>query len=467
MLTVHGGGEVSGGSYRRPMTIIGMLYFVTGAISWLNGPLTVFVKLAFRLDDAQALLVTVVFYVPYFVFALPYASVLRRIGMKRGMAAGLGVMSIGALLFSQFVGLHSYPGVLSSLLVVGTGLSLMQTAYNPYISVLGPIDSAARRVAAMGICNKTAGILAPYAFAALVMGGVGEFVKRVKAAPTPAAAQALLNDFAARLHWPYLMLSVVLVVMAVFVARSSLPDIKPSTANATMRNGETGGSIFAFPHLWLGVLCIFTYIGAEVLAGDAIGLYGQNLNLPLDETRHFTSYTLFAMLVGYLVGLSVVPRVVSQQRYLVISALLAVLLSVGAYASQGYAAIAFIAALGFAHAMMWPAIFPLAIRGLGRFTETGSALLIMGIVGGAVMPQLFAHLKRLYDFQLVYMVLTVSCYLYIMYYGLRGHAVGTPLSSITASSLSQPEAAGNSRALRPGWLARHGMASHRRRGNRP
>jgi FHS family L-fucose permease-like MFS transporter len=439
MLTVEPVVEATGGSYRRPMMIIGILYFVTGALSWLNGPLTVFVKLAFRLDDAQALLVTVVFYVPYFVFALPYASVLKRIGMKRGMAVGLGVMSIGALLFSQFVGLHSYSGVLGSLLVIGTGLSLMQTAYNPYISVLGPIDSAARRVAAMGICNKTAGILAPFAFGALLMGGVGEFVKRVKLAPTPADAQMLLDEFAARLHWPYLALSAILFVMALGVARSSLPDIKPSSANAGSRQGDAAKSIFAFPHLWLGVVCIFMYIGAEVLAGDAIGLYGQSLNLPLDETKHFTSFTMFAMLIGYLVGLSLVPRVISQQRYLVISALLAVVLSVAAYASHGYAAIACIAALGFAHAMMWPAIFPLAIKGLGRFTETGSALLIMGIVGGAVMPQLFAHLKRVFDFQLVYMALTVSCYLYIMYYGLRGYAVGTRASKKIAPSLSRHE----------------------------
>jgi FHS family L-fucose permease-like MFS transporter len=440
MSTIQPVAEAPHGSYRRPMMTIGMLYFMTGALSWLNGPLTVFVKLAFRLDDAQALLVTVVFYVPYFVFALPYALVLKRIGMKRGMAVGLGVMSVGALSFSQFVILHSYHGVLGSLLVIGTGLSLMQTAYNPYISVLGPIDSAARRVAAMGICNKTAGILAPFAFGALLMGGVGEFVKRVKTAPTPADAQVLLNDFAARLHWPYLTLSAILIVMAVCVARSSLPDIKPSAVNADARNSDLAKSVFAFPHLWLGILCIFTYIGAEVLAGDAIGLYGQSLNLPLDETKHFTSYTMFAMLVGYLVGLSLVPRVVSQQRYLVISAFLAVLLSVGAYASHGYGSIAFIAALGFAHAMMWPAIFPLAIKGLGRFTETGSALLIMGIVGGAVMPQLFAHLKRQYDFQLVYMVLTISCYLYIAYYGLRGHAIGNCGSNITAPSLSQHEA---------------------------
>lgn len=301
----------------------------------------------------------------------------------------------------------------------------MQTAYNLYISILGPMDSAARRVAAMGICNKAGGVLAPYAFGALVMGELGEFVKRVEGAPTPTVAQALLHEFASRLYWPYLTLAAILVVMAVCVARSSLPDIMPSSANAAMRSADPARSIFSFPHLWLGVVCIFTYVGAEVLAGGVIGLYGQSLNLPIDEAKHFTSYTIFAMLVGYLVGRSLVPRFVSQQRYLVISALLAVWLSVASYASHGYWAIACIVALGFAHAMMWPAVFPLAIKGLGRFTEAGAAFLIMGIVGGAVMPQLFAHLKKIYDFQLVYMVITVCCYAYIVYYGLHGHTVGT------------------------------------------
>ncbi|MFK4550500.1 FHS family L-fucose permease-like MFS transporter [Caballeronia udeis] len=436
MLTIQPVVDAPRGSYRRPMMIIGLLYFTTGALSWLNGPLTVFVKLAFRLDDVGALLVTVVFYVPYFIFALPYALLIKRIGMKRGMAAGLGVMSIGALMFGQFVGAHSYPGVLGSLLAIGTRLSLMQSAYNPYISILGPIDIAARRVACMGICNKTGGILAPYAFGALVMGEVGEFVKRVKGAPTPAVAQALLDAFAARLRWPYLALAALLVVMAVCVARSSLPDIKPSSANAATRSADPARSISSFPHLWLGVACIFMYVGAEVLAGDVIGLYGQSLNLPLDETKHFTSYTIFAMLVGYLVGLSLVPRVISQQRYLVISALLALLLSIAGYASHGYTAIACIATLGFAHAMMWPAIFPLAIKGLGRFTETGAAFLIMGIVGGAVMPKLFAHLKKIYNFQMVYMMITVCCYAYIVYYGLRGHAAGTRASTVKVPFLS-------------------------------
>ncbi|MDN4481870.1 glucose/galactose MFS transporter, partial [Demequina muriae] len=182
--------------------------------------------------------------------------------------------------------------------------------------------------------------------------------------------------------------------------------------------------IFGHPHLWLGVLCLFLYVGVEVMAGDAIGIYGQGFGLPLDATKHFTSYTMLAMLAGYLAGLVLIPRLVSQQRYLAISATMGVLFSLGAYVTQGYVSVGCVAALGFANAMMWPAIFPLAIRGLGRHTEVGSALLIMGIAGGAIVPQLFAHLKQHANFQLVFTGLMVPCYLYILFYGLRGYRVG-------------------------------------------
>jgi len=176
--------------------------------------------------------------------------------------------------------------------------------------------------------------------------------------------------------------------------------------------------------VWLGALCIFVYVGVEVMAGDAIGVYGRSFGLPLDQTKFFTSLTLGGMLVGYVIGLLTIPRFISQERYLAWSAALGVLLAVGAFLTQGFVSVLFVAALGFANAMMWPAIFPLAIQGLGRFTERGSALLIMGIAGGAVIPQLFVHLKQTHDFQLVFLLLMVPCYLYILYFALRGHSVG-------------------------------------------
>jgi FHS family L-fucose permease-like MFS transporter len=219
-------------------------------------------------------------------------------------------------------------------------------------------------------------------------------------------------------------MAVLLVLLAVWVVRSSLPEIKPAGANSEREIGHARGGVFSFPHLWLGVLCLFVYVGVEVMAGDAIGTYGQGLGLPLEATKHFTSYTLFAMLAGYLAGLVLIPRVISQQSYLAASAVLGVIFVLGASLTAGYTSVAFVAALGFANAMMWPAIFPLAIKGLGAATERGSALLIMGIAGGGVIPPLFGYLKQHHDFQQVFALLMIPCYLYILYFGLAGHRVG-------------------------------------------
>ena len=406
-----------------PMMIIGVLFFIFGFVTWLNGPLITFVKLAFQVQDAYAFLVPFAFYISYFVFSLPASMVLRRTGMKKGMALGLFVMAIGAMMFGQFATMRVFFGALTGLFVIGAGLSLLQTASNPYISILGPIDSAAQRIAFMGICNKFAGILAPLLIGALVLHGIGDLDQQVKAAD-PAARTMLLDTFAAKIHLPYMIMAGALVLLAVWVVRSSLPEIKPAGANDERAIGHSGRSIFSFPHLWLGVLCLFLYVGVEVMAGDAIGTYGQGFGLPLDQTKFFTAFTLGAMLLGYVVGLLVIPRLVSQQRYLAVSAMLGVLFTLGAYITHGYASVMFVAALGFANAMMWPAIFPLAIKGLGRHTEAASALLIMGIVGGALIPQVFVHLKEHIDFQLAFALLMLPCYLYILYYGMRGHRIG-------------------------------------------
>jgi glucose/galactose transporter len=405
-----------------PMLVIGLLFFIFGFVTWLNGPLIQFVELAFELDTVNAFLVLMVFYLSYFFLALPAAALLRRTGMKRGMSLGLLVMAAGALAFGEFALRRWYPGALAGLFVIGGGLALLQTAANPYISILGPIESAARRIAFMGICNKVAGILAPLVLGALVMHGLGDLRAQADAAD-PAARGALLDAFAARIHVPYLAMALVLGALGLWIARSPLPEVRAGEANPG-RAGDGARGLLAFPHLWLGVACLFVYVGVEVMAGDAIGTYGRGFGLPPDETKFFTSITLSAMLLGYAAGLVAIPRWISQARYLALSAVLGVLLVLGAWLTRGYVSVGFVAALGFANAMMWPAIFPLAIAGLGRLTETGSALLVMGIAGGAVIPQCFAILRERHDFQLVFAVLMLPCYLYILYYALRGHRAG-------------------------------------------
>ncbi len=412
------------------IAIVGVLFFVIGFFTWVNGPLITFVRLAFDLDEVNAFLVLMVFYLSYFFFALPASWILKRTGMKKGLALSLVVMAAGAAMFGQFSTQRWYPGALTGLFVIGSSLALLQTAVNPYISILGPHESAARRIALMGICNKIAGILAPLLIGTLVLHGIGDLSAQVADAD-PATKAVLLDRFAAKIHAPYLTMAGIVLVLAIGVLFSPLPELKPSEVNAgagASGAGKAGErtSIFRFPHLWLGVLCLFVYVGVEVMAGDAIGTYGHGFDLPLDQTKMFTSLTLGAMLVGYVVGLLLIPKVVSQSRYLTFSAVLGVVFCLGAWATHGYVSVAFVALLGFANAMMWPAIFPLAIRGLGRFTETGSALLVMGIAGGAVIPPLFALLKQHFDFQWVFAALMVPCYLYILFYSVIGHRAGLP-----------------------------------------
>ena len=406
----------------RSIAIAGALFFIIGFCTWLNGPLITFVRLAFGLDDVNSFLVVTVFYVSYFVLALPASWILKLTGLKNGLALALAVMAVGAAAFGEFATRRVYPGALAGLFTIGGGLALLQTAINPYVSILGPIDGAARRIALMGICNKAAGIAAPLVLGALVLGGIGDLATALEGS-SGAARDAMLNSFAAKIHAPYLAMAVILLVAALGILRSPLPNLQVSEANPDAE-GDAQRSIFSFPHLWLGVLCLFVYVGVEVMAGDAIGAYGRAFGLPLDQTKFFTAFTLAAMLAGYVSGLIFTPKPLSQQTYLQGSALLGVVLVAGAFLTKGYVSVGFVAALGFANAMMWPAIFPLAIKGLGRATETGSALLVMGIVGGAIIPQAFAILKQTHDFQVVFAALMAPAYLYIFFYAWRGYRAG-------------------------------------------
>ncbi len=430
-----------GRQYVTSIVIIGVLFFVFGFVTWINGPLITFVKLAFDLDtDARAFLVTTAFYLSYFFLALPSSWVLERTGMKKGMALGLLVMAVGSFLFGTYATQRSYPLALLGLFVIGSGLALLQTASNPYISIIGPIESAARRISIMGICNKAAGILSPIVLGAFVLHGIGELEAVVSTAGSPAERDAILSEFAAKVYVPYLLMAGILVLLAIWIIKSPLPEIRAAEANpsvSTQGDGERSG-LFQYPHLWLGALCIFVYVGVEVLAGDAIGTYGKGFGIPTDETKYFTALTLSGMLLGYVIGVIAIPRLISQEQGLGISAVLGILFGVAAYFTEGYVSVGFVAALGLANALMWPAIFPLAIRHLGRFTEKGSAILIMGIAGGAILPNLFATLKDHYDFQAVFLAIAAPCYLYILYYALKGHRAGQQrVSSKSGSALQR------------------------------
>ena len=408
--------------------IIGFLFFIFGFITWLNGSLIQFLKLVCQLEnDVQAFFVTTAFYMAYFFLAMPSSVILKRTGFKKGMALGLAVMAIGSVIFIPAAKERSFALFLTGLFIQGTGLALLQTASNPYISIIGPIESAAKRISIMGICNKVAGIISPLILSAVLLSNATELEKKIDATKVTADKELLLNELAGRVINPYIILAVLLAILAFCLLKSPLPEpAADKEETSTLPNLTTNKkSIWDFPHLLLGALCIFLYVGVEVMAGDAIGIYGKTMGMPLDVTKKFTSYTLAAMLVGYVIGIFTIPKIISQQTALKFSALLGIVFSIAVFITSGYTAILFIALLGLANALMWPAIWPLAIDKLGQFTKTGSALLVMGIAGGALVPLLYALLKKETGLNLpnhlAFFICVLPCYLYILYYSIKGY----------------------------------------------
>lgn len=413
---------------RKAIIIIGILFFVFGFVTWLNGTLIPFLKLACQLEnDVQAFFVTFAFYMAYFFLAIPSSAILKKTGFKNGMALGLLVMAVGSVIFVPAANARSFGLFLTGLFVQGMGLALLQTASNPYISIIGPIESAAKRISIMGICNKIAGMLSPIILGALVLKNAGMMEEQVSKATDIVAKNILLDELAVRVITPYIIMAGVLVLLAIMIQRSSLPEIDIDKEEITPDNTAISkSSVFQFPHLLLGVLCLFLYVGVEVLAGDAIGVYGRELGMPLDETKYFTTFTLCSMLAGYVIGIATIPKYISQQNALAVSALLGIVFSVAVFVSTGYMAITFIALLGLSNALMWPAIFPLAIAGLGRFTKTGSALLVMSIAGGALLPLLYTTLKdnSIASNHTSFLLCTLPSYAYILFYAIKGYAAG-------------------------------------------
>ena len=402
-----------------PMLIIGVLFFIFGFITWLNGTLIQYLKIACELNTYQSLLVAFAFYISYFVMALPSSWILKRTGFKKGMSLGLVVMACGAILFIPAAHSRTYELFLTGLFIIGTGLSILQTASNPYITIVGPIESAAKRISIMGICNKVAGVLAPLILGAIVLSDADSLVANLKIMN---ASEKLvqLNELASRVIFPYAIMAGILVVLAILVLYSPLPEIEMEQEfNEDFDSGKT--TIIQYPNLVLGVISLFLYVGVEVMAGDTIGIYGKSLGIPLSETKNFTAFTLVAMIVGYIIGIATMPRLISQSKALMVSATTGILFTVLAILTHGYVSVLFIALLGLSNALMWPAIWPLAIHGLGKFTKTGSALLVMSIAGGATLPLLYGRLADI-EFignQQAYWIM-VPCYVFILFYSLKG-----------------------------------------------
>lgn len=397
-------------SYLGPLFIIGILFFVMGFVTWVNGTLITFFKKAFSLDNTSSYLVTFAFFISYTVMAIPCSMVLKKTGFKNGMSLALGVMAVGTLIFIPAAEMASYPLFLVGLFTIGIGLTVLQTASNPYATILGPRESAAQRISIMGIANKSAGIFSQIIFGKLLLAGA-----------STGDPKSELDKVA----MPYLVLTAVLVVLALVIRMSKgLVEVSEEEDDAPLAGQPVVAqktSVLQFPNLVLGVLALFCYVGAEVIAGDTIISYGISLGFPEEEARLFGTYTLYGMMTGYLLGIVLIPKYVSQQAYLKFSAILGLIVTVVAINSAGFTSVICIAILGFANAVIWPALWPLALSGLGKFTKIASALLVMGISGGAVLPLVYGSIAdSIGSTQKAYWIL-VPLYIYMLYFGFAGH----------------------------------------------
>jgi len=414
-------------SYLIPIIIIGVLFFILGFITWLNGMLIPYLKTACELTNFQALFVTFAFYISYTVMALPGSWVMKKVGFKNGMSLALFVMAAGALIFIPAAYSRTYFYFLTGLFVLGTGMSLLQTAVNPYITILGPIESAAKRISIMGIANKLAGAIAPLALAYFIVHEGDDALFKSIETMTASAKQAELDLIAHRVIVPYIGMAVILALSGLGLLFAHLPDVnteedkQEKDANVDVVE-EKHKTIFSFPYLVLGVLTLFFYVGAEVIAGDTIIRYGQSLGIPLSEAKAFTTFTMTGMLTGYIIGIVLIPKYLTQKTALKYSALLGIIFSVAAIYTNGYTSVLFIASLGIANALVWPAVWPLALHGLGKFINTGSALLVMAISGGALLPLLWGKLSDIYSSQEAYWVL-IPIYAFIYFFAVKGHKI--------------------------------------------
>jgi FHS family L-fucose permease-like MFS transporter len=412
----------------KPLIIICALFFIFGFVTWANGTLIPFFKLSFGLSNTQAFFVTFSSYMAYFFLALPSSWILKQVGFKNGIVLGLVILGLGSLLFIPAAQNRSFALFLTGIFIQGSALALLQTASNPYLTIIGPIESAAKRISMAGICNKFAGMLVPLIMGTLFLKNASEVEAKITAAVGTPAHEQLLNDVLSRVNTPYVVLAVVFCLFALFIKFTNLPEVEVEEDVVDQGKGEVvkHTSIFQFPHLFLGALCIFVYVGAEVMAGDIIGVYGKALGISTEISGKLTSVTLFSMLIGYIIGIIAIPKYISQQKALRICAMLGIVFTLLSLAISSWFAVVFVALLGLANSLMWPAIFPLGISHLGKFTKIGSAIMIMGIAGGALMPFVYGFLNETLhiNFQFAFFLTVIPCYLYILYFAIKGHKVG-------------------------------------------
>jgi len=410
--------------------IVGLLFFIFGFVSWVNAILIPYFKIACELTNFQSYLVTFAFYISYFVMSVPSAYLLKKHGFKKGMMIGFYAMALGALIFVPAALTRIYEIFLVGLFTIGAGLAVLQTAANPYITILGPKDRAAQRFSIMGIFNKGAGIIAPLVFTAVILKATDTDLFRELATMNESAKNAALDELIRRVIFPYICVGTVLFFLGLMLRYSPLPEINTEQESPDLAATNSGKkNIFQFPHLILGAIGIFLHVGTQVISIDTIIGYANSMQIDLLEAKVFPSYTLFATICGYILGVICIPKYIRQVNALRLCTLLGtgfsllIIFSKGETRFLGHSAdisIWFVVLLGLANSMVWASMWPLALDGLGRFTKLGASIMIMGLCGNAILPLLYGWLADKYNVRDAYWIL-FPCYLYLVFYAFYGH----------------------------------------------
>ena len=394
--------------------IIGALFFVFGFVTWLNSVLIPFLKTACELTDTEASLVPFAFYISYFVMAIPSSFILKRTGFTNGMMLGLIIMAVGSLTFIPAALNRNYLLFLIGLFTQGTGLALLQTAANPYVTILGPIESAAQRISIMGICNKIAGMIGVLILFSALFSSTEHLLVNFDSITNVALREKILQQLSNSVIFPYLIMTAVLLGLVLFIKKANLPEIYEEEREDT-KSGHS--SIFAYPYLWFGIAAIFFYVGVEVVAIDYLIVYANDLQIPTNISKYYPVAALSALVAGYMIGIALVPKVISQRTSLIFNAFLGLALTIVALSVTGKVSIYAIIGLSFAHAIMWPAIWPLSIHNLGKHTKLASAFLIMAIAGGAILPLIYGTVSDKFNPQWAYIVMLPG-YIYLILFAM-------------------------------------------------
>lgn len=396
--------------FQRALLLAAFLFFIFGFLTWVNGTLIAFFKKTFELNHFNSYLVTFAYYLSYTLMAIPSSMVLKKIGFKNGMSTGLLIMALGCGLFIPAAKLASYPIFLVGLFTTGIGLTLLQTAINPYVTLMGPHESGAKRISFMGFSNKIGGIIGQLVLGSILLHGATNIVQ-----------QDELN----KIIFPYLIITALFVVMSFILRKNNwFPEIEEEKEeHKTLSTHNDKKNVFQFPNLVLGVIALFCAGATEVMAIDSIINYGMSLGFPETRAKLFGSFTLIAMIMGYLSEMILIPKYIKQEKLLKYGAITGSILAILVIYSHSSVSVFMVSLLGFVNALFWPAIWPLALEGLGRFVKIGSALLIMSVVAGAVVPLLYGLIADTIDStQKAYWIL-IPCYLFIAYYGYFGYKI--------------------------------------------